>query len=517
MSKLTLEKNIASWVINHLVKHGDTDILPHAFELKFFHDCIDDLSEASSAVNLYTYKPVTILHALAPKSRYGFRICHQIHPIDNIFFLGSVFHIANKLEESRPNASEISSYSYRFLPSDDYDLFKPENKYRSWLGAQSLQVGFGDDVKCVAVTDISDFYQRLGHHRIENCLNDYSGDDKYAKIPYRFLNHWRAKQSFGLPVGGNAARLIAEVCLRDIEQALINEGYNFTRYVDDFVIFVKNSQDPYGALAFLADHLAAEGLSLNNMKTRVLSAEEYRDTLSEESGEDEEQAEESAITRLFWQAYESEEDDETVLANLQALNLSNELIKEVEKDYWDINKIKIIFRGLRITKSEEAVIFVKDNFENLLPFAKEIVLFIDEMKKSGSTQFDDFGSTVVESLNGSVARNLSVVRAWLLELFVRGSIPINAEELSAIEEVNSTIDNRQFHLIRGKLSDRSYFRRNKDRVDELNSWEKTSFLFGAKCLPVDEFKKWTDFVKNNLEFTFSKEFVEWLQKNGKSS
>ena len=44
----------------------------------------------------------------------------------------------------------------------------------------------------------------------------------------------RAKQSFGLPVGGSSARLLAELALVDTDQALRDKGLKATRFVDDF-------------------------------------------------------------------------------------------------------------------------------------------------------------------------------------------------------------------------------------------------------------------------------------------
>lgn len=149
--------------------------------------------------------------------------------------------------------------------------------------------------------------------------------------------------------------------LCDTDVAIRNEGYAYTRYVDDFVMFMEDGQEPYGALAFLADHLATnEGLSLNTSKARIISIEDFRQEMMElKSGEDREQAEESATETLYWRAYEAEEVDEDALSALQSKDLAEELESELPASSWDVGKIRILLRALRLSKSREASDFVR--------------------------------------------------------------------------------------------------------------------------------------------------------------
>ena len=90
------------------------------------------------------------------------------------------------------------------------------------------------------------------------------------------LGAWRAGQSFGLPVGPSASRLIAEVTVHDVDQALLGERLTFTRYIDDFRIFCNSRKDAYTALATLADILwKHHGLTLAAQKTQILPVEVF--------------------------------------------------------------------------------------------------------------------------------------------------------------------------------------------------------------------------------------------------
>ncbi len=99
---------------------------------------------------------------------------------------------------------------------------------------------FSDDFSHVIRTDISDYYSRVYRHRLENILDSLSGEPKIVKKIESFISDWRSRQSFGLPVGSNASRLLAEAALNDTDMGLISEGYEHTRYVDDMQIFIKS-------------------------------------------------------------------------------------------------------------------------------------------------------------------------------------------------------------------------------------------------------------------------------------
>jgi hypothetical protein len=61
--------------IKHLCRYGDTDVLPHSPELAFFRDEEAAIVAELSALDLDSYDPSSAVEALAPKSKYGFRVC----------------------------------------------------------------------------------------------------------------------------------------------------------------------------------------------------------------------------------------------------------------------------------------------------------------------------------------------------------------------------------------------------------------------------------------------------------
>ena len=130
-------------------------------------------------------------------------------------------------------------------------------------------------------TDISSFYEHVYHHRLENFISDLSPG--HSNIPTqvdRILNQIAEGRSFGLPIGGQAARVLAEILMSSIDRVLTNRDICWRRYVDDFVLISDTQHQAYRDLGVLANALADLGLSLNRSKTSFMSVGQYVDYVS---------------------------------------------------------------------------------------------------------------------------------------------------------------------------------------------------------------------------------------------
>ena len=100
----------------------------------------------------------------------------------------------------------------------------------------------------------------------------------------RFLSKFASGRSFGLPVGGQCARILAELMMSPIDRMLNDAGVIWHRYVDDFTLITASQEDAYRALSVLSHALADYGLSLNRTKTTILRAKHYVDYVSTQLG-----------------------------------------------------------------------------------------------------------------------------------------------------------------------------------------------------------------------------------------
>ena len=108
---LNVSLNGLDWALAHVLKHGDTDILPIPFEFQAIqHDWITirDLLSKQDILD-WKVRPHRVL--LAPKARYGFRVVTQLDPLDFLLFAALVRDIAEDIESQR-------------VPTDDFDKVK---------------------------------------------------------------------------------------------------------------------------------------------------------------------------------------------------------------------------------------------------------------------------------------------------------------------------------------------------------------------------------------------------------
>jgi hypothetical protein len=88
--------------IRHLCKYGDTDVFPHLPELAFLREQEAEIINEMENLDLDIYSRGTAIEALGPKSRYGFRIVHQLPVVDTILLLAAVIEIGGLIEAHRP-------------------------------------------------------------------------------------------------------------------------------------------------------------------------------------------------------------------------------------------------------------------------------------------------------------------------------------------------------------------------------------------------------------------------------
>lgn len=507
-----IESSCIEQAILHVTRYGDTDIFPHLIELLFLSEKKDDIVSYLSNYDVSNFKPSHSVEALAPKSRYGFRIANQLMFLDCLFFTAAVIEIAEDLEKIKGPVTKLGAFAYRYENKGGGSIFREGRTYRDWLTAQkqySAENAFDE----VIFTDIADFYQRIYFHRIENLLRSSTSKKHLVFLVESIIKKIRAKQSYGIPVGGTASRLIAEAVLSDFDHSMEAEEYHFTRFVDDIRIYIKDGESPYRALSLVAETLLSEGLTLNAQKTKVLGKADYISFLEEESDDTFESAEKEALNALADLIYFEEGNEEKIaeqIEKLKSLNLIELLEKALSEDFWDFGRVRSILRALRLTNNEDCVEYISKNIEKLLPFIKDIVLLLDSLRKSEKLVGFDISDKVLPLLSSGAGHGVPVIRAWLLEIFVRAISPISAKKVAEIAKL-SELDGRQLILINGIIKNVVYFRKNKTRFEQFGKFEQYALILGASCLPADEYETWIGAIKPGLSGPLDSMFCDWAK------
>jgi Reverse transcriptase (RNA-dependent DNA polymerase) len=341
---------------------------------------------------------------ISPKSRYGFRIVHQLPLLETLLFTAAIIEIGSSLEKIKRPKEEFGPFPYRFDPKVGASLFEEKRSYRDWLQWQ-FDLPTDEKFDVVIYTDIADYYQRTYLPRIENILDTATNKKGINKFITRLIKQIRSKQTHGIPIGGSAARVLAEAVLSDTDSALADEGFQFTRYMDDYRIFVREGQSAYHILAFLAEQLATgEGLSLNAHKTRVISATAARSVLAKQLIDVYDEAQQGAIEPLTHALYFDEMPDPADVDKLRSMNLLAALEREIEEEFWEFTKIRTLFLGLRLTEDDDAVQYLTNQLATFIPFVKDVVLFFDIMHEKGNwhlenSEGDGFGATCISAMH----------------------------------------------------------------------------------------------------------------------
>lgn len=373
--------------LENIAKYGDTDIFPHPLEKTIFHDSEDQVLELLMDMHknfedwIYRNPPFNE-NQLVPVGYSGFRWATQLDPLWSAYFLGLVISIGDKIENIRIPTESQRVFSYRFVSNLESKLFNPNI---GWHTFHQRSLELANSFKTIAICDISDFYQRIRHHRLENALK---GLKNVEDIPYRinkFLGYFSGAYSHGVPIGGQASRILSELLLNQTDQLLCSEGISFCRFVDDYHLFAQSEDEAYDNLLFLSKKLLInEGLSLQKAKTRIMSSAEFKSTspLSEVI-----EVNDQGDTRAFLSlslnfdpySLTAEEDYEALKSEIEKFDLIGLLRKEVAKSRIDITVTKQVIKGLKYISElvrDQAVRSVCDSLGNLYPIFPTAILVI---------------------------------------------------------------------------------------------------------------------------------------------
>ena len=349
--------------------HGDNDTLPFDIDNRFIKENSNKL--AAIAYEYYcrlehkspkkdansvekTHKRVARAintlqifseRLLVPTGSDGFRISTKIHPFWNVYFNGLGVAIAEKYEPQR----SARAHSYRYL-QEGSGLFDRDRYWRAYREATLSDEGLEDPNAVVVQTDISSFYEHIYHHRLESCIGDLFPTCSTVALQIgRFLSKFASGRSFGLPVGGQCARILAEVMMSPIDQVLSDEAIVWHRYVDDFTLITRSKENAYHALAVLSHALADYGLSLNRSKTTILTAKHYIDYVNTQLSSS---RDESSILReidLHFDPYSdsARADFGELIETVRSLNIQALLDLELQKGQPDTFLVAQIGRTLK--------------------------------------------------------------------------------------------------------------------------------------------------------------------------
>jgi Reverse transcriptase (RNA-dependent DNA polymerase) len=520
---LTIGSKALDWSLKHALRLGDTDIFPPAFEFQAMEANWANTSTGIQSQDALDWNVRPARRCLAPKHKFGFRISTQLDPLDFLIYTALLHEIGAKLEARRVPLAQGIVHSYRFHPSSDGRMFSKDWTFRTFQ-KESL-AACDRHTRYVAIADIADFFPRISTHRVDNTLDKALGiGHMHATLLKRLVNQWAGPYSFGIPVGSAASRLLAEVTIADVDQALLSEGVRYVRYSDDFRFFCKSESEAYRCLTLVARFLwEHHGLTLQQSKTRVISVKSFKEVYLREN----ERREVDTLSERFYELVRSlgiddqyEDIDFDSLspeaqAALQELNLHGILEEQIKANDVDLSLIKFLLRRLGQIGKGEASALVLKKFARFVPVIREAIEYLMQVSASDSAKKVSIGDRLLTIYADSrhPATHLEYARMYLLFPFAVDRAWNTSNRLVKLRaEAVDEFAIRELTLALGRSEQDYWFRGRKQTLMSTGSWVRRAFIYGASCLPADEYKHWIRGVQSQLD-PLDEAVASWAAKN----
>lgn len=522
-----MDKKHIELALTNIINFGDTDIFPFPIENHIFFDkkeavvkFIQDLHKNFSD-NLSKNPPVNI-STFSPVGYTGFRWATLVDPIWNAYLLALVISIGKEIENDRISIDKKMIHSYRFQPSTTKGtLF---NNDINWLSFQkdSLELIKTSDYQFVVSCDIADFYSRIYHHKLENALLRLGLKNDIPKRILDILQKFSATNSYGLPIGGPAARILAELALNSIDKILQLQGVKFTRFVDDIYLFANSQEQAHANLNFLAIKLMTnEGLTLQKHKTQILAKSEFQNlvttrlTAESEEGKTKDRAKFMSLP-IKYDPYSPTalEDFKKVKKELEEFNILDLLKEELRKTRIHQQFSRHLLKALNVLDEKvvsQAFIAISYRLEALYPIFPSLMIAAfsnysklnDQAKRELITKLQELIKT--DSYILQVELNV----AYLLRVLGKEHTTENEELIAFLYKKfpNSILIKSWIIQIFANWKLHFWLSDQKINFSTMTKWERRIFILASYFMK-DEGRHWREHNKTNFT-DFEKIVRDW--------
>jgi len=135
-----------------------------------------------------------------------------------------------------------------------------------------LKAGYG----YVVDADLKSYFDTIPHDRLMWLVKQRVADGRVLNLIEAFLTQgvlegtreW--KPTRGSPQGAVVSPLLANIYLHPLDAYLRDQGYEMTRYADDFVVQCRTAEEARRALELIQEWVPQAGLTLHPEKTRIV-------------------------------------------------------------------------------------------------------------------------------------------------------------------------------------------------------------------------------------------------------
>lgn len=512
---------------NHIKKYGATDFFFRSFEFDILFKYWEEVKE-----KIQKEKPHCVQTYCVKKPQEGYRIVQRLDPINAIQYVAMTFAVAEKIEINRAN--ENIACSYRIDINKEGQLYKDNGAFNNYNDAA---INLAKRNRYVLKTDISDFYNQIYLHRIENIIDNCTKDSKLAKQLENFLSNINTNTSKGIPIGPQVSAILGEAIMIDIDEFIVDMGIEHTRYVDDILLFANDRNILQNALNNLTRYLFNNHrLSINNSKTKIYTSEEYTNRFISDFNKIEKEKIFEKLKELSEEIYEEkireieelydnsnpydfiditlpekEIIDIKELKRDEQLKIKVEVLKEVfveelKKENQDISILKYIIRRAKNLRIRNLLWDVLDNFDICMPIIRDVILYL--LSVTRNKEDEKYSEKIQQIILNSEFKEIPYFKYCWSYYFANTTIfNNNANVIKFIKESKETANYVLFAVKNNKIS---WIREYKTEFENLGRADRRAVLYGARVLPIDERKKWLNSIITDdfLEQIIIKDSIE---------
>lgn len=502
MSKLTEES--LDFAKQHIEKYYDSDFFPKPFEFDAIWHNWDEVKAELSSKNvekLWVFPPYTMP---AIKSNGTYRIVHQLEPVDAVIYTAMAYEIAESVEAARLPADLKAACSYR-LQIHEGSFFSAGGGYPDF---DSRTVELSDQFQYILATDITDFYNQIYLHRLNNAIEFADSNLKNkAKDIESFLSRINGKTSQGIPVGPAASVVMSEALMTDVDQFLQGLGLQFTRYVDDIRIFSNETESLDAALRDLTTYLYENHrLTLASGKTKIMEAEKYVSKYLHNPYdlEKEEIFESLEIFNPYTGEVEEhevevDEDEAAEQAFLAAID------KAINQKTIDVGLAKGIIRRARTMQSPVLIAPILGNFQFFLPVVSDAMIYISQIiGVDGAQNYQ----AEIEAICSSDSVKNPLARYWLEWFIAHDASLLQGHHAQTLIDTTTNIENQAIAAVTN--NNIAWVRQMKSQIYNTSARGRRAILFATKILPSDERTHWLKMTIGSTQFLIDKWVATWV-------
>ena len=488
----------------HIEKYYDSDFFPKAFEFEALWHYWPDVKKELQSKNISKFLVSNPYSSTIQKARGGYRVVHQLEPMDAIAYTAMAFEIGGSIEANRAPTAERIACSYRINIANG-SFFDGGS---GWGDFKDKSQKLADENEFAGITDISDFYNQIYLHRLQNAIEASDAAHKsLASDIENFLLALNNKASQGVPVGPAASIIMAEAVMIDIDAFVSQCGVSHTRYVDDIRMFSNSKSKLAETLEKLTLYLYENHrLTLAADKTRLMPSDEFVEHHLHNPYLDDKDELMEELDNISPYGGDDEDEDEDLDEEDIGGKLAGALDKILEFDYIDLGLARSIIRTARRNKIPNLIPTLLDNFAYFAPVAPDLFLYLQEV-------IEDSTMTLIKELLEGICdfqeSNCALVRFWIEHFIATHGSLLASQKLKKFVMAGPNIENKARAAI--TLGNIAWVRTQKAQISNVGARARRSIINAARVLPSDERNPWLNLVAQNTAFPLERWLAGWVK------